>query len=39
MDKNTLDLLRKEATEGIDSQYANRIVIDDIIARKAGPHM
>lgn len=39
VDDNTLALIREEASEGIPSAFTNRVVVDSVLARKAGPHM
>lgn len=39
MDAKTLDRLRDVCGKAIDSQYADRVAVKNVLARKAGPHL
>lgn len=39
MDAKTLDRIRDVCGKAIDSQYADRVAVKNVLARKAGPHL
>lgn len=39
MDAKTLDKIRDVCGKAIDSQYADRVAVKNVLARKAGPHL
>ena len=39
MDVKTLDKIRDVCVKAIDSQYADRVAVKNVLARKAGPHL
>ena len=39
MDAKTLDKIRDICGKAIDSQYADRVAVKNVLARKAGPHL
>lgn len=39
MDAKTLDKIRDVCVKAIDSQYADRVAVKNVLARKAGPHL